>query len=77
MSSYTIPFTLHLQEPLRPSTGAGNVNLGSIDVPQTSSDAIPEKVGIDGVHDPRGEDIVGKMGEDVDEDDVTITKIQV
>ncbi|KAL0876461.1 hypothetical protein Bca101_026166 [Brassica carinata] len=34
-------------------------------VPQTSSDAIPEKVGID-----------GKKGDDVDEDDVTITKVQ-
>ena len=66
-----------LQEPLRPSAGSGTVNLGSTNVPQTSSDAIPEKVGIDGVHDDRGEDVVGKKGDDVDEDDVTITKVQV
>ncbi|KAG2333240.1 hypothetical protein Bca52824_004420 [Brassica carinata] len=53
------------KEPLRPSTCSGTVNLGSSNVPQTSSDAIPEKVGID-----------GKKGDDVDEDDVTITKVQ-
>ncbi|KAG2304306.1 hypothetical protein Bca52824_032957 [Brassica carinata] len=64
------------KKPLRPSIGSGTVNLGSTDVPQTSSYAIPEKVGIDGVHDDRGEDVVGKKGEDVDEDDVTITKVQ-
>ncbi|KAL0802686.1 hypothetical protein Bca101_057862 [Brassica carinata] len=64
------------KEPLRPSTCSGTVNLGSTNVPQTSSDAIPEKVGIDGVHDDRGEDVVGKKGDDVDEDDVTITKVQ-
>ncbi|KAG2304379.1 hypothetical protein Bca52824_033030 [Brassica carinata] len=64
------------KEPLRPSTCSGTVNLGSTNVPQTSSDAIPEKVGIDGVHDDRGEDVVGKKGDDVDEDDVKITKVQ-
>ncbi|KAG2314013.1 hypothetical protein Bca52824_017135 [Brassica carinata] len=48
------------KEPLRPSTCSGTVNLGSSNVPQTSSDAIPEKVGIDGVHDDGGEDVVGK-----------------
>ncbi|KAL0724187.1 hypothetical protein Bca4012_038786 [Brassica carinata] len=53
------------KEPLRSSTCSGTVNLGSSNVPQTSSDAIPEKVGID-----------GKKGDDVDEDDVTITKVQ-
>ncbi|KAL0711296.1 hypothetical protein Bca4012_018274 [Brassica carinata] len=57
------------KESLRPSTCSGTVNLGSTNVPQTSSDAIPEKVGIDGVHDDRGEDFVGKKGDDVDEDD--------
>ncbi|KAL0711118.1 hypothetical protein Bca4012_018096 [Brassica carinata] len=64
------------KEPLRPSTCSGTMNLGSSNVPQTSSDAIPEKVGIDGVHDDGGEDVVGKKGDDVDEDDVTITKVQ-
>ncbi|KAG2328083.1 hypothetical protein Bca52824_010811 [Brassica carinata] len=64
------------KESLRPSTSSGTVNLGSTAVPQTSSDAIPEKVGTDGVHDDRGEDVVGKKGDDVDEDDVTITKVQ-
>ncbi|WZZ53660.1 hypothetical protein YC2023_053767 [Brassica napus] len=59
------------KDPLRPSTGSGT------DVPQTSADVIPEKVGLDGVHDDRGEAAVGKKGEDVDEDDVTITKVQV
>ncbi|CDY09500.1 BnaC02g20420D [Brassica napus] len=59
------------KNPLRPSTGSGT------DVPQTSADVIPEKVGLDGVHDDRGEAAVGKKGEDVDEDDVTITKVQV
>uniref|UniRef100_A0A0D3BMN7 DUF1985 domain-containing protein n=1 Tax=Brassica oleracea var. oleracea TaxID=109376 RepID=A0A0D3BMN7_BRAOL len=59
------------EDPLRPSTGSGT------DVPQTSADVIPEKVGLDGVHDDRGEAAVGKKGEDVDEDDVTITKVQV
>nr|VDD01085.1 unnamed protein product [Brassica oleracea] len=58
------------KDPLRPSTGSGT------DVPQTSADVIPEKVGLDGVHDDRGEAAVGKKGEDVDEDDVTITKVQ-
>ncbi|KAL0702051.1 hypothetical protein Bca4012_058173 [Brassica carinata] len=64
------------KEPLRPSTCSGTVNLGSTKIPQTSTDAIPEKVGIDGVHDDRGEDVVGKKGDDVDEDDLTITKVQ-
>ncbi|CAN7069863.1 unnamed protein product [Brassica oleracea var. botrytis] len=59
------------KNPLRPSTGSGT------DVPQTSADVIPEKLGLDGVHDDRGEAAVGKKGEDVDEDDVTITKVQV
>ncbi|CAF1975521.1 uncharacterized protein LOC106425575 [Brassica napus] len=59
------------KDPLRPSTGSGT------DVPQTSADVIPEKVGLDGVHDDRSEAAVGKKGEDVDEDDVTITKVQV
>ncbi|XP_013654549.1 uncharacterized protein LOC106359382 [Brassica napus] len=59
------------KDPLRPSTGSGT------DVPQTSADVIPEKLGLDGVHDDRGEAAVGKKGEDVDEDDVTITKVQV
>ncbi|KAL0673578.1 hypothetical protein Bca4012_001559 [Brassica carinata] len=58
------------KDPLRPSTGSGTV------VPQPSADVIPEKVGLDGVHDDRGEAAVGKKGEDVDEDDVTITKVQ-
>ncbi|CAN6852218.1 unnamed protein product [Brassica oleracea] len=58
------------KDPLRPSTGSGT------DVPQTSADVILEKVGLDGVHDDRGEAAVGKKGEDVDEDDVTITKVQ-
>ncbi|KAL0687825.1 hypothetical protein Bca4012_087502 [Brassica carinata] len=59
------------KDPLRPSTGS------ETDVPQTSADVITEKVGLDGVHDDRGEAAVGKKGEDVDEDDVTITKVQV
>lgn len=67
----SILFALHCQDPLRPSTGSGT------DVPQTSADVIPEKLGLDGVHDDRGEAAVGKKGEDVDEDDVTITKVQV
>ncbi|KAG5385243.1 hypothetical protein IGI04_036713, partial [Brassica rapa subsp. trilocularis] len=58
------------KNPVRPSTGSGT------DVPQTSSDVNPEKVGLDGVHDDRGEAAVGNKGEDVDEDDVTITKVQ-
>ena len=62
---------LHCQNPVRPSTGSGT------DVSQTSSDVNPEKVGLDGVHDDRGEAAVGNKGEDVDEDDVTITKVQV
>ena len=62
---------LHWQNPVRPSAGSGT------DVPQTSSDVNPEKVGLDGVHDDRGEAAVGNKGEDVDEDDVTITKVQV
>ncbi|KAG2280936.1 hypothetical protein Bca52824_052156 [Brassica carinata] len=57
-------------DPLRPSTGSGT------DVPQTSADVILDKVGLDGVHDDRGEAAVVKKGEDVDEDDVTITKVQ-
>ncbi|CAF2134192.1 unnamed protein product [Brassica napus] len=57
------------KNPIRPSTGSGT------DVPQTSADVIPEKVGLDGVHDDRGEVAVGNKGEDVDEDDVTITKV--
>ncbi|CAN6907469.1 unnamed protein product [Brassica oleracea] len=59
------------KDPLRPSTGSGT------DVPQTSTYVIPEKLGLDGVHDDRGEAAVGKKGGDVDEDDVTITKVQV
>ena len=62
---------LHWQNPVRPSAGSGT------HVPQTSSDVNPEKVGLDGVHDDRGEAAVGNKGEDVDEDDVTITKVQV
>ncbi|CAN7070928.1 unnamed protein product [Brassica oleracea var. botrytis] len=58
------------KDPLRPSTGS------ETDVPQTSADVITEKVGLDGVHDDCGEAAVGKKGEDVDEDDVTITKVQ-
>ncbi|CAF2044953.1 unnamed protein product [Brassica napus] len=58
------------KNPVRPSTGSRT------DVPQTSSDVNPEKVGLDGVHDDRGEAAVGNKGEDVDEDDVTITKVQ-
>ncbi|KAG5393061.1 hypothetical protein IGI04_023024 [Brassica rapa subsp. trilocularis] len=58
------------KNPVRPSAGSGT------DVPQTSSDVNPEKVGLDGVHDDRGEAVVGNKGEDVDEDDVTITKVQ-
>ncbi|CAG7864394.1 unnamed protein product [Brassica rapa] len=58
------------KNPVRPSTGSGT------DVSQTSSDVNPEKVGLDGVHDDRGEAAVGNKGEDVDEDDVTITKVQ-
>ncbi|KAL0682536.1 hypothetical protein Bca4012_049383 [Brassica carinata] len=58
------------KDPLRPSTGSGT------DVPQTSADVILDKVGLDGVHDDRGEAAVVKKGEDVDEDDVTITKVQ-
>ncbi|CAF2150723.1 unnamed protein product [Brassica napus] len=58
------------KNPVRPSAGSGT------DVPQTSSDVNPEKVGLDGVHDDRGEAAVGNKGEDVDEDDVTITKVQ-
>ncbi|KAG2281502.1 hypothetical protein Bca52824_052722 [Brassica carinata] len=50
--------------------------LARTDVPQTSADVIRE-TGLDGVHDDRGEAAVGKKGEDVDEDDVTITKVQV
>ncbi|WZZ26310.1 hypothetical protein YC2023_009711 [Brassica napus] len=66
------------KDPLRPSTGSGtDVPQTSADVPQTSADVISEKVGLDGVHDDRGEAAVGKKGEDVDEDDVTITKVQV
>ncbi|KAG2312810.1 hypothetical protein Bca52824_024367 [Brassica carinata] len=43
----------------------------------TSTSSMPfKKVGIDGVHDDGGEDVVGKKGDDVDEDDVTITKVQ-
>ncbi|KAG2312145.1 hypothetical protein Bca52824_023702 [Brassica carinata] len=56
------------KEPLRPSTGSGTVNLGSTDVPHTSSDVIPEKMGIDGVHDDRGEDVVGKKAGRVNTD---------
>ena len=62
---------LYWQNPVRPSAGSGN------DVPQTSSDVNPEKVGLDGVHDDRGDATVANKGEDADEDDVTITKVQV
>ncbi|CAG7865431.1 unnamed protein product, partial [Brassica rapa] len=58
------------KNPVRPSAGSGN------DVPQTSSDVNPEKVGLDGVHDDRGNATVANKGEDADEDDVTITKVQ-
>ncbi|CAN7136016.1 unnamed protein product [Brassica rapa subsp. narinosa] len=58
------------KNPVRPSAGSGN------DVPQTSSDVNPEKVGLDGVHDDRGDATVANKGEDADEDDVTITKVQ-
>ncbi|CAN6971420.1 unnamed protein product [Brassica rapa subsp. trilocularis] len=58
------------KNPVRPSAGSGT------HVPQTSLDVNPEKVGLDGVHDDRGEADVGNKGEDVDEDDVTITKVQ-
>ncbi|CAN7031113.1 unnamed protein product [Brassica rapa subsp. trilocularis] len=58
------------KNPVRPSAGSGT------DVPQTSSDVNPEKVGLDGVHDARGDATVANKGEDADEDDVTITKVQ-
>ncbi|CAN7093758.1 unnamed protein product [Brassica rapa subsp. narinosa] len=58
------------KNPVRASAGSGT------DVPQTSSDVNPEKVGLDAVHDDRGEAAVGNKGDDVDEDDVTITKVQ-
>ncbi|KAG5401254.1 hypothetical protein IGI04_015861, partial [Brassica rapa subsp. trilocularis] len=58
------------KNPVRPSAGSGT------DVPQTSSDVNPEKVGLDGVHDDRGDATVANKGEDADEDDVTITKVQ-
>ncbi|CDY68086.1 BnaAnng26130D [Brassica napus] len=58
------------KNPVRPSAGSGN------DVPQTSSDVNPEKVGLDGVHDDRVDATVANKGEDTDEDDVTITKVQ-
>ncbi|KAG2311453.1 hypothetical protein Bca52824_023010 [Brassica carinata] len=40
------------------------------------SDAGVDKVNINGVQDDRGEDVVEKKGENVDEDDVAITKVQ-
>ncbi|CAN7110584.1 unnamed protein product [Brassica rapa subsp. narinosa] len=58
------------KNPVRSFAGSGT------DVPQTSSDVNPEKVGLDGVHADRGEAAVGNKGEDVAEDDVTITKVQ-
>ncbi|CAN7043425.1 unnamed protein product [Brassica rapa subsp. trilocularis] len=50
------------KNPLRPSTGAGT------DLPQTSADVISEKVGLDGVHDDRGEAAVGKKAGRVNTD---------
>ncbi|CAN7056788.1 unnamed protein product [Brassica rapa subsp. trilocularis] len=58
------------KNPVRPSAGSGT------DVPQTSSDVNPEKVGLDGVHDDRGDATVANKGEDADKDDVSITKVQ-
>ncbi|KAG5415171.1 hypothetical protein IGI04_002745, partial [Brassica rapa subsp. trilocularis] len=59
-----------------PVSGVVNKILSEAGIDKTSSDVNPEKVGLDAVHDDRGEAAVGNKGDDVDEDDVTITKVQ-